>query len=243
MDVYIGLIMVVPFDYAPNGFALCAGQSMPVNQYQALFSLLGFRYGGDGSANFNLPDLRGRAVVGAYASGGGAPAASYALAQKGGALTANVNGVPEHTHATVGSISMSGLKATGNVNIPATVSFTDQDISVQGTLPASTEAASSELPFNGATLGDPNPGSQKMYIAPPTDPSKTVQLAPITSTGKLTASATGSAQGTINLDVEGSVTGNIVVQPAGTGAIVATVSPFLALNNIIATVGLYPSRP
>ena len=109
MDIYIGMIMVVPFDYAPNGFALCAGQSMPINQYQALFALLGVRYGGDGSVNFNLPDLRGRAVVGAFASGGGAPAATYALAQKGGALTASVSGIPEHTHALTGSISVSGL--------------------------------------------------------------------------------------------------------------------------------------
>ena len=70
-----------------------------------------------------------------------------------------------------------------------------------------------------------------------------MQLAPITSTGKLTASATGSAQGNISLGVSGSATGTITVQPAGTGATVNTVSPFLALNNIIATVGIFPSRP
>lgn len=243
MDVYIGLIMVVPFDFAPNGFAMCAGQTIPISQNQALFALLGNRYGGDGKSTYNLPDLRGRTVVGAFASGGPSPAANYALAQSGGALTADVTGIPPHTHTATASLSLSGLTASGDVNIPASTSLTNQDISVQGTLPASTDAGSSERPFTGATFGDPTPGTQRMYIAPPTDPAKTVQLAPITSTGKLTASATGSAQGNISLGVSGSATGTITVQPAGTGATVNTVSPFLALNNIIATVGIFPSRP
>ena len=61
---YLGEIMATAFNFAPRGFAICAGQLLPINQNQALFSLLGTTYGGDGRTTFALPDLRGRAVIG-----------------------------------------------------------------------------------------------------------------------------------------------------------------------------------
>jgi microcystin-dependent protein len=57
MDAYIGSIMLVGFNYAPPNWAPCNGQILPINQYQALFSLLGTTYGGDGVTNFGLPKL------------------------------------------------------------------------------------------------------------------------------------------------------------------------------------------
>jgi microcystin-dependent protein len=244
MDIYMGMIIAVPFDYAPDGFSICAGQALPIGQYQALYSLLGIRYGGNGSSSFNLPDLRGRAVVGAFAPGPTAPVASYPLAQAGGSVTGAVNGVFPHSHVATSSIALDGFSASGTVNIPVTASFTDQSVNVSGSLAASKDIGTDEQPFAGATLGDPNPGNQKMYLASPTDPAKTVQLATIPSTGKLSATSTGSAQGTISLQVSaGSASSSVTVQPAGAGAVVSTVSPFLALNNIIATIGLYPVRP
>jgi microcystin-dependent protein len=57
MDAYIGSIMLVGFNYAPPNWAPCNGQILPINQYQALFSLLGTTYGGDGVTNFALPKL------------------------------------------------------------------------------------------------------------------------------------------------------------------------------------------
>ena len=65
MNQYIGEIITVAFDVAPRGWACCDGQTLPVNQNTALFSLLGISYGGDGHVNFSLPDLRGRTPVGA----------------------------------------------------------------------------------------------------------------------------------------------------------------------------------
>ncbi len=57
---FLGEVMLVAFNYAPKGWAMCNGQLLPINQNQALFSLLGTTYGGDGRVNFALPDLRGR---------------------------------------------------------------------------------------------------------------------------------------------------------------------------------------
>lgn len=63
-EVYVGQIMLTGFNFAPRGFAACNGQLLPINQNAALFSLLGVTYGGNGTTNFALPDLRGRAPVG-----------------------------------------------------------------------------------------------------------------------------------------------------------------------------------
>ena len=57
-EPYIGEIKIVSFDFAPRGYAQCDGQILPINQNQALFSILGTTYGGNGQTNFGLPDLR-----------------------------------------------------------------------------------------------------------------------------------------------------------------------------------------
>jgi microcystin-dependent protein len=60
-EPYLGEIKIISWNYAPKGWAFCNGQLLPINQNQALFSILGTTYGGDGRVNFALPDLRGRA--------------------------------------------------------------------------------------------------------------------------------------------------------------------------------------
>ncbi len=64
MDEFIGTIKLFAGNFAPDGWFYCWGQSLPIQQYAALYSLLGTTYGGDGRSNFNLPDLRGRVPVG-----------------------------------------------------------------------------------------------------------------------------------------------------------------------------------
>jgi microcystin-dependent protein len=64
-DYFLGEIRMFPMGWPPSGWALCDGATLSVSQYQALFTLLGKQYGGDGVKTFNLPDLRGRAIVGA----------------------------------------------------------------------------------------------------------------------------------------------------------------------------------
>jgi microcystin-dependent protein len=62
--VYLGQIEAFGFNFPPKGWMQCNGQLLPINQYQALFALLGVTYGGNGTTNFALPDLRGRVPLG-----------------------------------------------------------------------------------------------------------------------------------------------------------------------------------
>ena len=96
MNPYLGQILMVAFNFAPVGWALCNGQIMPINQNQALFSLLGTTYGGNGTTTFALPNLQGRVPVHMGSNG----AANYLLGQMGGAETATltVNNLPAHNH-------------------------------------------------------------------------------------------------------------------------------------------------
>jgi microcystin-dependent protein len=66
---FVGAIYLVPYNYAPVGFAFCEGQLLPIQQNTALFSLLGTTFGGDGISTFRLPDLRGAVPVGVGGSG------------------------------------------------------------------------------------------------------------------------------------------------------------------------------
>ena len=95
---YVGEIEFFGFTFAPRGWALCQGQILPINQNQALFSLLGVTYGGNGISTFALPDLRGRVPVG---QGQGAGLSARSNGQTGGEethtlLTAEL---PVHTHS------------------------------------------------------------------------------------------------------------------------------------------------
>src|SRR5437773_1270032 len=80
------------FGYAPQGWALCNGQLLSINQNQALFSLLGTTYGGDGRVNFGLPNLQGRAPM--------HMGSSHTLGERGGeqAHTLSISEIPTHTH-------------------------------------------------------------------------------------------------------------------------------------------------
>jgi microcystin-dependent protein len=66
MDEYIGSILPMAFNWSPQGWYVCHGQVLSINQYQALFALIGATYGGDGVANFKIPDLRKKNSGGNY---------------------------------------------------------------------------------------------------------------------------------------------------------------------------------
>jgi microcystin-dependent protein len=98
LDPFLGAIMVISWNYPPRGWALCNGQLLPINQNQALFSLLGTYYGGDGQTNFALPDLRGRVPIG-FSDG------TFLLGEKAGqeAVTLTLNEIPAHAHTATAS--------------------------------------------------------------------------------------------------------------------------------------------
>jgi len=114
-EVFLGQIMLTGFGFAPRGFAMCNGQLLPINQNQALFSLLGTSYGGNGTTNFALPNLMGRTPVGFGNSvGGGWNPTPYALGQVGGSenVTLTAAQLPSHNHLATGTT------ATGNLRNP-----------------------------------------------------------------------------------------------------------------------------
>lgn len=98
----LGSIIIVPYNFAPRGFAPCDGQLLPINQNTALFSLLGTTYGGDGIQTFALPDLRGRAPIHA---GQGSGLQYYVPGEKGGeeTVTLNITQIPNHNHIAMAS--------------------------------------------------------------------------------------------------------------------------------------------
>jgi microcystin-dependent protein len=96
-EPFLGQIILVPYNFAPRGWAFCNGQVLPIAQNTALFSLLGTTYGGNGQTTFALPDLRGRVPNG---SGQGPGLSNYDLGQVGGTETdtLTVNQMPAHNH-------------------------------------------------------------------------------------------------------------------------------------------------
>jgi len=91
-EPFLSEIRMMSFDFPPKGWALCDGQLLPINQNQALFSLLGTTFGGDGRVNFALPDFRGRVPI--HVGG------SHVLGERGGeqAHTLSQAELPQHMH-------------------------------------------------------------------------------------------------------------------------------------------------
>jgi microcystin-dependent protein len=98
-EPFLAEIRIMSFVFPPKGWALCDGQLLPINQNQALFSLLGTTFGGDGRVNFALPDLRSRTPIHV--------GAGHTLGERGGeqAHTLSIAEVPTHTHAVNASSS------------------------------------------------------------------------------------------------------------------------------------------
>src|SRR5687768_9623574 len=103
---FLSEIKIVSFNFAPQGWALCNGQLLPINQNQALFSLLGTTYGGNGQTNFGLPNLRGRVPM---HEGSG-----HTLGEAAGTdfVTVNIQQLPQHAHV------LSGVVEDGDNNNP-----------------------------------------------------------------------------------------------------------------------------
>src|SRR5215510_9944681 len=96
-EPFLSEIRIMSFGFPPKGWALCDGQLLPINQNQALFSLLGTTYGGDGRVNFGLPNLQGRTPI--------HMGSSHTLGERGGEQghTLSISELPTHTHVAQAS--------------------------------------------------------------------------------------------------------------------------------------------
>ena len=116
-EPFLSEIRIMSFSFAPKGWAMCNGQLLPINQNQALFSLLGTTFGGDGRVNFALPDLRGRVPI--HVGSG------HILGEKGGeqAHTLSIAETPTHTHIANGSSAAASATIPSNTLVLAQPPF------------------------------------------------------------------------------------------------------------------------
>ena len=131
---YQGSIFIWAPNFAPRNYAFCEGQILPISQNQALFSLLGNTYGGDGRTSYGLPDLRGRMPLGV---GNGPGLAPVIYAQRGGAqtITLSARNMPTHTHgATFTPTGATGGADPVSVTMQASTNTTDNK-----TVPSATD--------------------------------------------------------------------------------------------------------
>ena len=128
-EFFIGQVMMTGFNFAPKFWALCNGQLLPINQNQALFSLLGTQYGGNGTTNFALPDLRSRTPIG-YASSVD-PAwqpPAVQIGQSAGVenVTLLTSNLPPHAHAPQASTQ------AGTARNPSNATFASTPVDLHG---------------------------------------------------------------------------------------------------------------
>jgi microcystin-dependent protein len=140
-EPFMAEIRLFSFGFAPRSWALCNGQLLPINQNQALFSLLGTTYGGDGRVNFGLPNLQGRVPI--HVGNG------HTLGERGGAATHTLgtSELPGHSHSlSVSNDAATGRNLTGNV-------FAVGDANYAGPV----GAATSLLPSSVSNIGGSQP--------------------------------------------------------------------------------------
>ena len=251
LEPYISEVCVMGTNYAPRGYAMANGQSMDIRTNQALAALIGFTYGGTmQSGMFQLPDLRGRFILGA----GGQPAgSSYALGKTGGQET-----------AMLGAANLPAMSATVNVMVttPATAATVDLSTVTANAstlaLPATTfSAAAGGLALKassvggggnlagGNALGTANTPNLKLYVD--AIPNVTMRADSIAGTlsGTIAAASAGTALSgamPVSQAARSVATTTTPVLP-GAARPFAIMPPYQAMNFYIATLGYFPPRP
>jgi microcystin-dependent protein len=228
---YVGEIRLIAFNYAPEGWLLCQGQTLPLNQYQALFAIIGTTYGGNGVNTFQLPDLRGRMPI----QCGQGPLESTVWGQVGGTTNtpvntqtsftlSNINQLPAHTHTATFSGTGGGASEQPTV-----------------TLKVSNDPATSPTPLaNGymaglkpSGLGTPPSG----YVGTATNGTTALNSNAAVATG---GSGSGITGGTVAIGTTGA---SAPITAPISFNVPAIMPPFLAMNFMICINGIFPPRP
>jgi microcystin-dependent protein len=215
MEGYMSEIRMFAGNFAPKSWAYCQAQQLAISTNQALFSLLGTVYGGNGVQTFGLPDLRGRVAVGTGNGGGLTP---RILGNLGGInnTTLITNNMPAHTHtATFAGSGGSG----GNITSSFNVSTKQADQSTPGAGSPAANALAAPYYNDGVGAAGPEFG----YV---NDPAASVLLK------GLSVTATGG----------GGSGGTVTNQLTGSGLPMSTMQPYLGINYIICLYGIFPSR-
>jgi microcystin-dependent protein len=148
-DQYLGEIRMFTGNFAPVGWLLCNGQVLSISQYEALFSLIGTTYGGDGISTFAIPDLRGRIPL---HQGTGSSGTRYVLGQLGGVEEVQLlgNQLPRHTH------SVNVVSAPGTTTSPAKALWAESSIDQYSTDASNSAMGSQTIAAVGGTTPHDN---------------------------------------------------------------------------------------
>jgi microcystin-dependent protein len=213
-EPFLGEIRMVGFPFAPRGWAFCNGQIMSIAQNSALFSLLGVTYGGDGVTTFALPDLRGRVPT---HQGQGPGTDNIVIGQKAGApsTTLTTNQLPAHNHTATFAGGASQVAAP--------------------TIDVGTTSSSALVnPTNGST-------SYLTAVTAATSGGDSVDFQGL-FTGSAPANGAKGSLGGVNGGGSVTPTGTVTVGMNGNGQPFSIAQPYLGVNFIIATDGIFPSR-
>jgi microcystin-dependent protein len=142
MEGYMAVVTMVAYDFAPKNWAYCNGQTLPIAQNQALFSLLGTTYGGNGVTTFALPNMQGRAQV---CPGQASSGSNYTLGEMTGTetVTLNTNNLPAHVH-------------NGNINVTPRAGNSADDLSATGNYPGQAANGYATTPTAGTVMTSPH---------------------------------------------------------------------------------------
>lgn len=226
MDPMLGMIYMVPFNFAPVDYSFCQGQTVTVSQNAALYSLIGNIYGGNANVNFQLPNLQARVPVGVAGN-----TIEYQLGKSGGDAqkTLTAAQLPTHSHGA----SFTPTTGTKSINIPAVASTLNVavDVDVYGA------AGDSIVPTAASNmLSGVSSTTAKLFTIP-----KTTNLQKLSNVNTTVTGNAGSPATSVSFNAL--TGGSVTVDNAGLSQPVSIVQPYLALNFIIALNGIYPSRP
>ena len=168
MTPFLGQIEIFGFDFAPKNWVQCKGQLLPIQQYQALFALLGTYYGGNGTSNFGLPDLQGRVPVGVGQDQHGG---QWTVGQIGGSesIALTTAQIPAHTHQVKASsstnVSGNAFIPSNNVGLGQTTALDSAPKTISAPAYASGSVTSNYVPLGGSaisTAGSSQPHENRM---------------------------------------------------------------------------------
>lgn len=165
---YIGEIMLFAGTFTPANYIDCDGRSLPISGNEALYSLIGTTYGGNGTTNFNVPDLRGRAPIGI---GDGPATSNRFLGQYGGyeSVTLTTTNMPSHAHS--GTVNSTGTimcdAGTANDDSPSGNSPSRAEIDVYSTNSATTPMGSGTVQTSGSFTTSNSGGGTAHENMPP----------------------------------------------------------------------------
>jgi microcystin-dependent protein len=239
-------IMATPASYGNfnNQYVLAAGQQMQINQNAALYSLIGVTYGGDARVTFNLPDLRGRVIIGSNTSG------TYPSGKTGGAEKINltVSQLPPHNFQVLSNVDLSKVTAaTTLASLTATANLGGVKVSGPATglvINANSANGGNAIPTNNY-LGKANTALNGSYSTVAPD----VQLNAGSIGGNLSLTIANGTSAPVNISgsattvIGGSATAAGTSNTLGLGADVPILQPYLAMTYYIAANNsIYPSR-